>query len=152
MSENNIQYSSDERIFSSLAHAAIVLPYIGLLAPLAIWITHREKSPWLRFQALQALVYQMLQFVFLLLGSCLIVPVFITAPFFWMDQPEKMFAQMFIVPFLPYLFWGFLILGGLFGGLLCAFGKDFRYPILGNRIKRYLEDRDQLSLEGGKNG
>ena len=143
MNEDKIEYTSEERIFSAISHAAIVLPYLGLLAPLAIWITMREKSPWLRYQALQALAYQILQFVFLMIGSCLVIPLFMITPLFGINDPEKMFIPMMLTLFLPYLIWALLILLGLFGGMMCAFGKDFHYPILGKRIKNYIDENGQ---------
>ncbi|MCX7977259.1 MAG: DUF4870 domain-containing protein, partial [Bellilinea sp.] len=58
MSQNNL--SSDERWLAALAHAGILIPTLGFAVPLIVWITQREKSAFLRFQALQALTYQLL--------------------------------------------------------------------------------------------
>ena len=57
-----IAHSSDERTWGSLSHASALLNLFGgvggIIAALAIWLTQREKSAWVAFQALQALVFQ----------------------------------------------------------------------------------------------
>jgi uncharacterized Tic20 family protein len=51
--------TQDEKIMAALGHATIVWPGMGILAPVIIWATQREKSPFAAFQALQAAVYHM---------------------------------------------------------------------------------------------
>jgi len=46
--------TQDERIMAAMAHATIIFSAVGLVGPLVIWGTQREKSPFLAFQALQA--------------------------------------------------------------------------------------------------
>ena len=57
-----IFHSSDELTWAALAHASALLNVFGgvggLIAALVIWLTQREKSAWVAFQALQALVFQ----------------------------------------------------------------------------------------------
>ena len=50
--------TQDERILAALAHGSILLPLWGLIGAVIIWVTQREKSRFIRFQALQATVYQ----------------------------------------------------------------------------------------------
>lgn len=52
-------WTQDEKIMAALGHATIIWPVMGILAPLAIWVTQREKSRIVAFQALQAGVYHM---------------------------------------------------------------------------------------------
>jgi uncharacterized Tic20 family protein len=51
--------TQDEKIMAALGHATIVWPVMGILAPMIIWGTQREKSRSVAFQALQAGVYHM---------------------------------------------------------------------------------------------
>ncbi|MCJ7620844.1 MAG: DUF4870 domain-containing protein [Anaerolineae bacterium] len=51
--------SPDEKIMAALGHATIIWPVMGIVAPLIIWATQREKSRFVAFQALQAGVYHM---------------------------------------------------------------------------------------------
>ena len=46
--------TQDERVMAAVAHATIIFSAVGLIGPLIIWGTQREKSPFLAFQALQA--------------------------------------------------------------------------------------------------
>jgi len=47
-------HTQDERIMAAMAHATIIFSAVGLIGPLIIWGTQREKSEFLAFQALQA--------------------------------------------------------------------------------------------------
>jgi uncharacterized Tic20 family protein len=51
--------TQDEKIMAALGHATIIWPVMGILAPVVIWATQREKSRFVAFQALQAGVYHM---------------------------------------------------------------------------------------------
>jgi uncharacterized Tic20 family protein len=51
--------TQDEKIMAAIGHATIIWPVMGILAPLIIWATQREKSRFIAFQALQAGVYHM---------------------------------------------------------------------------------------------
>jgi uncharacterized Tic20 family protein len=51
--------SQDEKIMAAIGHATIIWPVMGIVAPLVIWATQREKSRFVAFQALQAAVYHM---------------------------------------------------------------------------------------------
>jgi uncharacterized Tic20 family protein len=44
---------------AAIGHATIIWPVMGIIAPLVIWATQREKSRFVAFQALQAGVYHM---------------------------------------------------------------------------------------------
>ena len=62
MSEQNASLeisSPDDKIMAALAHATIIWPVMGIIAPLVIWATQREKSRFVAFQALQAVAYHM---------------------------------------------------------------------------------------------
>ena len=49
--------SQDEKIMAAIGHATIIWPVMGIIAPLVVWATQREKSRFVAFQALQASVY-----------------------------------------------------------------------------------------------
>jgi uncharacterized Tic20 family protein len=46
--------TQDEQVMGALSHATIIFAAAGLIGPLVIWGTQREKSPFVGFQALQA--------------------------------------------------------------------------------------------------
>jgi len=63
--------ASDERIMAALGHICILIPYIGVLVPIVIWITQKEKPRFVAGQALQAIAYQLFLLVAFFTGwSC----------------------------------------------------------------------------------
>jgi hypothetical protein len=50
--------NQEEKVMAALAHIAILLPLMGLVAPIVIWATQKDKSAYVNFQALQAVAYQ----------------------------------------------------------------------------------------------
>jgi uncharacterized Tic20 family protein len=53
------EMTQDDKIMAAVGHATIIWPVLGIIAPLVIWATQREKSAFVAFQALQATVYHM---------------------------------------------------------------------------------------------
>lgn len=54
--------TQDDKVVAALAHA------LGPLIAIIVWATQKDKSPFVAFQSLQALVYQLTGFVGALLG------------------------------------------------------------------------------------
>ncbi len=80
MSENPVsaEVTQDDKIIAAVGHATIIWPVLGILAPLAIWATQRQKSQFVGFQALQAAVYQMTLIVAgLVCGICYLCAYFL---------------------------------------------------------------------------
>ncbi len=141
--------TQDEKVMAAIAHAGVIWPTLGLVAPLVIWGTQRDKSPFVRFQALQAAVYQFVLILgALVAGVCyscsfLSFPftALLTAPF---DRgvlclPFFGFSCTFGLMFLLMLAWLAYIGYGLFGAVWVLQGEDFRYVVLGSWLERYLE-------------
>jgi len=59
MNASTQQASSDERLLAALAQLSVVLPFLGFLVPLHIWLTSREWSQYVQHHALQALFWQL---------------------------------------------------------------------------------------------
>ena len=58
--ERNSPPNQNDKIMAALAHISALLPFMGVIAPIIIWATQRDKSEYVAFQALQAVVYQLL--------------------------------------------------------------------------------------------
>lgn len=56
------QTAADARTMAALAHASGLLNLLtgfgGIIAALIIWLTQKDKSPWVAFHSLQALLFQ----------------------------------------------------------------------------------------------
>lgn len=137
----------NERTLAAAAHASILLSIFtngvgGIAAALIIWLTQKEKSAYVRFQALQALIYQAATFIiFMGLWFCwgvawmgLILPPVIANPAAYETAPPPTMwvgLSLITVP----LCIGFLtLLYGLWGAIRCLSGHDFRYLLIGNWV------------------
>jgi len=136
--------TTEDRIWAILAHLSALSLGIGILLPTVGWSDQRRKSNYASFQCLQALGYQSLGFTIWVL-SYLVIIILASITLLVTFRPvagggaNAIFSPAMII-FLVIVFGGFAIyfLLPLAGAVACALGKDFRYPILGDRLARYL--------------
>ena len=77
----NEKISSEGKLMSLLAHLSIVIPNIGIIAPVIIWVTQKDKSKFVRFNAIQAIFFQLVFFVLLMLSIFIgLILMFISLP------------------------------------------------------------------------
>ena len=149
--------TSEERIWAAISHGSVFFFGWGLIVPALVWATQRQKSAFVSFQAVQALAYQLLMPILgtllsLLLGL-LSIPLILVISL--ANQAQN--------PFLMILFQLF-IFGGIFGGMglymlagvlaavLVLLKVDFRYPLLGGAIYRYIHHQpNETGEKGGRN-
>jgi uncharacterized protein len=137
--------SPDERLLAALAHASALLSTAGLIVPLIIWLTQKERSRFVAVQSLQALVFQAsFQLLWLLIFGCyfLFFMGTITSIMIFPENQIPIYPGM-ILP-LHFSVMAVGLIGGL-GFLVYAIfaaaeayqGRNFRYPVIG----RYVEKR-----------
>lgn len=152
----NTSTSTEERIWAVLSHLSSLALGMGILLPIIGWSDQRRKSNYASFQSLQALGYQSLGYTIWFLSYLVVIVALLIALVvmsFQADKAGKPFDPSVgpgAIMILTIIFGFFLIyfLLPIIGGVACAFGKDFRYPMLGNRLARYLEyDPSQKSEE-----
>lgn len=142
----NIKPSTEERVWAVLAHLSALALGIGLLFPIMGWSQNRRKSNYASFQNLQALGYQTLGYTIWILVA--LVAVVIQT----LDTLTKVIVaaesgadigsltRMVTGGHFPIT----LALIGVYYALpviaatACAFGLNFRYPVMGNRLAHYL--------------
>jgi uncharacterized Tic20 family protein len=143
------QISSEERIWAALAHATVILFGWGLFGPVLVWIMQRHKSAYAAFHALQALAYQVLITVYsIIISFGLMALFFVFVIGFGMatefgssnEPPLFIFAAEFLFFIALFGAYAAYILLGLIGAGLSLAGKNFRYPLLGGWVARYLGD------------
>lgn len=144
--------TQDERITAALAHIGIVLPLTGLLLPIFIWLTQKEKSAFVRFQALQALAWHLALLGCYFLGfGCYICSFFATFVLIAVlgatttshgAESSPLVGIPILLPFLVIMFlfaMSFIvIISGIVGAVLALQGKDFRFPIIGRQVEKFL--------------
>ncbi len=150
--EQNSDSNQNDKIMAALAHVSVILPFMGVIAPIVIWVTQKDKSEYVAFQALQAIIYQLLMILTWFVGmGCYVLSffgTFLTIPFSGGNHgtPNPTMAPIFALGFIiPFLVFGAIFVGGalfvlygLFGAIQVFRGKDFRY-IIGNRLTDYLK-------------
>ncbi len=141
---------SEERLWAAIAHATAMLIGWGLIGPVLVWVMQRRKSAYASFHALQALTYQVFfMLYYTVMITCLsLLFVAFTFGFIIAMEPSGMSEPpllLFIGEFAYFLgmfaAFGVYVLLGLVGAGMCLAGKDFRYPLLGRWIERYLGRR-----------
>ena len=140
----------NERMLAALAHGSILFAIFtngvgGIAAALVIWLTQKERSPYVRFQALQALVYQTLIFVVTMgLWFCwgmswlvLLMPPLIANPEAYQSTPPPgMWVGLSLLS-VPICIGLLTLLYGLWGAVRCLGGYDFRYLVIGNWVSEH---------------
>lgn len=141
--------SQNDKIMAALAHITAILPMLGLIVPIVIWITQKEKSKYVAFQSLQAAAYQLVMiFAYFLAMGCYMLSfftTFFTIPF-TSENADPSASPMFMLSFMiPFIIFAFIFIGGAFFILYAIIaavfniqGKDFKYFIIGNSVARFL--------------
>jgi uncharacterized Tic20 family protein len=150
--EQNSIPSQNDKIMAALAHISAVLPFMGVIAPIVIWATQKDKSEYVAFQALQAVAYQLFMILAWFVGmGCYMLSfftMFLGIPFAGSNggKVDPSVAPLFALGFMiPFIIFGAIFIGGaifiiygIIGAIQVFQGKDFRYAIIGNRLMNYL--------------
>lgn len=148
VTNNKPAITSDEKLMSAIAHV------FGPLGAIIVWAIQKDKSRFVKFQSLQALIFDVLLSLGMgLFFTCIFGVSFLTmtsslfsasndfsspdniAPFFFFPfmMPTLMFGCIFPFSFL-------IIIYRLFVAISILNGKDFRYPIIGKWLDNFLEN------------
>jgi uncharacterized Tic20 family protein len=144
-----MQPSEDERVLAALSHASIVanvVNLVGMIGTALIWTMHRERSPYVRAHALQALVYQgavllITLFLGLFGGLCLALSLLpaLLRPDLYRGSPPPYSVWIGVLALLALIGFGVLAtLYGLFGAYQVYRGRSFRYPLIGRLVRSLL--------------
>ncbi|MEO7908635.1 MAG: DUF4870 domain-containing protein [Roseiflexaceae bacterium] len=145
-----MQPSEDERVLAALSHASIVANAVnlaGLIATSLIWTMHRDRSPYVRAHALQALVYQgavLLIALFLALvgGLCLALSLLpaLLRPDLYRSSPPSYSVWIGVLALLALIGFGVLaMIYGLYGAYRVYRGRSFRYLLIGRLVRPLLD-------------
>jgi uncharacterized Tic20 family protein len=141
----NTSPTAEDRTWAVLSHLSSLAFGMGIVLPIIGWSDQRRKSNYGAFQNLQALGYQSLGFTIWLL-SYLVIVILASIVLLATSESEANSFNGYLLRN-PGVIVFLIILVGLFvlyfilpilAALACALGKDFRYPILGDRLARYL--------------
>ena len=154
---NSLTPTQDERVMASLSHVSALLPMMGVIAPIVIWVTQREKSEYVAFQALQALAYQLCMIAAWIIGwgfyMCSSFGMIAFIPFMSSSgSSHSLDPLFFIAMIIPFLVLGAIFLGGfvfvvygVVGAVMVFQGKTFRYILIGTRVEHFMQ-KDKLPV------
>jgi uncharacterized Tic20 family protein len=146
--------TQDERIMAALAHVSAVLPMVGIVAPIVVWATQKDKSEYVRFQALQAIAYQLTMILAWFLGmACYMGSFFLTFCGVFLSvattssEPGPGDFLRMLPFFTPFVVFGCIFLGaalfiiyGIVGAVQTFRGTNFRYIIIGGWVTKFLQN------------
>jgi len=151
MTEQTLAPTFDERLMAALSH------FLGFFIALIAWATQKDKSRFVRFQAIQAMAFDLVVSVitFLIVG-CMMVMIFGVlvlgvggiALIGYQNNPTAeplgilvalMTAVPFLIPCIILPLMGIIFIARLIATIQTFQGKDFHYPWLGALIERSLE-------------
>ncbi len=148
--------TQDERVMAALSHASALLPMMGVIAPIIIWVTQKEKSKYVAFQALQALAYQLSMILAWFVGmGCYMLSffgTFFSIPFSSSSHSSQSASPLFLAMFaIPFLVMGVMFIGsflfvvyGVVGAVMAFQGKPFRYVIIGKRVEQFMQPKENV--------
>ena len=140
--------TSDEKLMGALAHL------FGPLVAVIVWAIQKDKSRFVKFQALQALIFDLV--VAVGMGAfffCLFGVMFLgmsMSMFSFMNTPpsDAQIAQFFFLPFMfPFMTFAcilpssfVLLIIRLLAAVSVLNGRNYRYPLIGKWLDGFLEN------------
>jgi uncharacterized Tic20 family protein len=144
--------SQEVRLLAAISHASVLFPNIGVFVPIGIYLTQKKNSSYLGFQALQALIWQIVMFVFsILTSSCMVGSIFIPVLLATTSQNERLFelsaggvlVATIVSVFLMVVGNLVFVIYGIIGAAMTYQGKDFRYVFIGNHIGKTVKSANR---------
>jgi uncharacterized Tic20 family protein len=148
----SMQPSEDERVLAALSHASIVANVVnlsGMIATALIWTMNRDRSPYVRAHALQALVYQgavlLIMLSLALFGGLCVALSLLPAmlrPDLYRGSPPNYSVWIGMLALLALIGFGVLAtLYALYGAFQVYRGRLFRYPVISRLVRSLLPSR-----------
>lgn len=134
--------SAEERVWAVLAHLSTLAMGIGLPLPIAGWSMSRRQSNYISFQCLQALGYQTLGYTIWILTTLVMLVVSAVGFASSVQTIDTLDADLnaWVIGHSVFMFGmiGLYFFLPAIAAVACALGMNFRYPLMGNRLARYL--------------
>jgi uncharacterized Tic20 family protein len=145
----------EDRWVAAMGHFSVIIAIWGMVAPLTAWALQGKRSLFLKFQSIQTLVYQagitilFLGTVFLCLFGILIISLIVMMG--WtgnvgIDSPMGIAGIVFLgvlllVVVIVMLFVPLLHILGQWAGYRVLNGDDYRYPLVGRLVDKWISIR-----------
>ena len=126
----------EERQWAMIAHLGVLLNlvsgFLGTVVPLAIYMIYKDRSRYVAYQSLQALVFQLIWWV----GGMIITSVAWAITGILSAVVIGLLCIPFacIVSLMPLVALGY----GIYGGIQASQGQDFKYWLVGDWVRSTL--------------
>jgi uncharacterized Tic20 family protein len=142
----------EDRWVASMGHFAVIIVFWGLLAPILTWAMQGKRSLFLKFQSIQTVVYQagtiLLYFAAGFLYLFGLVVFVLTIGFegdVALDSSSSMigavvFLVSLLIAMLVILAVPLLHILGQWAGYRVLKGDEYRYPIVGGLVEKWIPD------------
>jgi uncharacterized Tic20 family protein len=149
--------TQDERVMAALAQISVLVPFLGVIAPIVIWVTQKDKSRYVEFQSLQAIAFQLTMILAWFIGMgcymCSFFSMFLAIPLASSIESSPSVSPLFgVTMFTPFIVFGLIFFGGflfILYGIVAAVmtfqGRPFRYAIIGRRVERFLQSKQDVA-------
>jgi len=152
----NTTPTTEDRIWAVLSHLSSLALGMGILLPIIGWSDQRRKSNYASFQSLQALGYQSLGFtvwvlsylVVIIAASILLLAMLGSRAGSSQNMDAVLGSWMIVIFIVVFGFFAPYFLLPIVAAVACAFGREFRYPIMGDRLASYLAYDPNQKSEG----
>jgi uncharacterized Tic20 family protein len=139
----NTTPTTEDRIWAVISHLSSLAFGMGIILPVIGWSDQRRKSNYSSFQCLQALGYQslgytiwLLSYLVIIMGASIILLIMLGPT---NGTSNTVLGPGMIVFFiLVFGFFALYFLLPIVAAIACALGREFRYPVIGDRLARYL--------------
>jgi hypothetical protein len=134
--------TSQEENWAMLAHLSILLNLItGILGPvvaLIIYLVYKDRSRYIAYQSLQSTIFQLIVWVGvgLVIGAIWLITGILSIVLIGLLLiPFSLLATLFllVVPLASLIY-------GVYAGIKCSHGEDFRYWLVGDWVRGTYED------------
>lgn len=156
--EHWLNEDHEDRWVAAMGHFAVIIQLWGLLPPVTAWIMQAKRSAFLKFQSIQTVAFQGFVLVFSLAAGAVYLAGFLVFAVLTgfgetaaMDSSANILALVFLlgsmlIALLMVLVIPLFHITGQWAGYRVLKGDDYRYPVLGKLVERFL-----LSREAAKN-
>ena len=129
---------ADERQWAMLAHLSILLNlvtgFLGVVAPLAIYMIYKDRSRYVAYHSLQSLIFQLVWWVgggFLIGAAWAITGILSAVLIGLLCIPIALVLSLIPLAALGY---------GIYGGVQVSQGRDFKYWLVGDWVRGTLSN------------
>lgn len=151
----------EDRWVVAMGHFSVIVALWGLLAPLTTWVLQGKRNFFLKYQSVQTTLYQAGVTLLFFSGVFILLVIVATLPFtIWSntsanaDPSAGMAGLIFIFILMIIALIIFLVVPlfhilGQWAGYRVLKGDNYRYPIVGRIVERWITNKTPLAADAG---